>query len=193
MTTSRTAPPSSALPAADAGSEFSLTVHLYKSYQQIVDFHLPGVAVLGVDESPPLGHGWGPSPMHMVGSALGACLAGALLRVLRDAGVTVIDLHTRVRGTMRNDTLGRTRALSLTVRLTPVVASRADLAALPSPERLAQLSMVADMLRGDLALWIAIDPEVRSDTEVTHSVTPPSRLGFATAAPAPHFYEPMTP
>ena len=48
--------------AADAGSEFSLVVHRYRDYQQIVDFRLPGVAVLGLDECPPLGRGWGPSP-----------------------------------------------------------------------------------------------------------------------------------
>lgn len=62
---------------ADAGSEFALTVHRYRDFQQIVDFHLPGVAVLGLDECPPHGRSWGPSPMHLLGSAVGACLAGA--------------------------------------------------------------------------------------------------------------------
>ena len=160
MSTPLAAPPIYPRPADDGGSEFSLSVHLYESYQQIVDFHLPGVAVLGLDECPPLGHSWGPSPVHLVGSALGACLANALLRVLREAGATVIDLHTGIRGTIRNDTLGHPHVVSPTVRLTPVVASRGDLAALPSPERLAQLSVVADLMRSDLALWIAINPEV---------------------------------
>ena len=62
---------------ADVASEFALTVHRYRDFQQIVDFHLPGVAVLGLDECPPHGRSWGPSPMHLLGSAVGACLAGA--------------------------------------------------------------------------------------------------------------------
>ena len=187
--------PTSTLTAsvADVGSEFSLTVHHYRDYQQIVDFRLPGVAVLGLDECVPLGRNWGPSPVHLLGSAVGACLAGALIRVLHDGGASLIDLHSRVSGKIRKDTLGRAHVASLAVRLTPIVSSRDDLDVLPSPERLAELSMIADALRTDLPLWIAITPEVRSDGDSMSAAERAGRRGIDVPAPLPHFYEPTIP
>ena len=178
--------------AADLGSEFSITVHHSRDYQQIVDFRLPGVAVLGLDECPPLGKSWGPSPVHLLGSAVGACLAGALIRDLHHTGVTLIDLHSRVSGKIRKDTLGRAHVASLGVRLTPIVSNRADLDVMPSPERLAELSMVADALRTDLPLWIAITPEVRTGEDSPSDADTVARRGIDIPAPLPHFYEPTT-
>jgi uncharacterized OsmC-like protein len=184
---------SNASPRADAGSEFALTVHRYRDYQQIVDFQLPGVAVLGLDEHPPLGRSWGPSPVHLLGSSVGACLAGALIRIMRDAGADLIDVRTRVSGKVRNDTLGRAHVASLSVRLTPIVSSRRDLDALPAPERLAELSMVADALRTDLALWIAITPEVRREDDAGSGADRVRRRGADVATPLPRFFEPTVP
>ena len=158
-----------ASPLAPSASEpratFSLSLRRYSDFQQVVDFRLPGVAVLGVDERAPLGHGWGPSPAHVLGSALGACLGSTLLLVMQGAGAEVLDLRTDVSGAIQRDTLGQPHVTSISVRLTPVVARRADLDAVPSPERLAQRSMVADSLRSDLGLWIAITPEVRGEVQ----------------------------
>src|SRR5689334_1711847 len=175
---------------ADAGSEFALVVHRYRDYQQIVDFRLPGVAVLGLDECPPHGRSWGPSPAHLLGSAVGACLAGALIRILHEGGATLLDLHTRVSGKIRHDTLGRAHVASLTVRLIPIVAHRADLGALPSPERLAELSMIADALRTDLALWVAITPEVRGDDDSAPVADRSGRRNIEITTPVPRFLEP---
>ena len=110
--------------ASEPRSTFSLSLRRYSDFQQVVDFRLPGVAVLGVDERPPLGHGWGPSPAHVLGSALGACLGSALLLVMQGAGVEVLDLRTDVSGAIQRDTLGQPHVTSISVRLTPVVASR---------------------------------------------------------------------
>lgn len=151
--------------ASEPRSTFSLSLRRYSDFQQVVDFRLPGVAVLGVDERPPMGHGWGPSPAHVLGSALGACLGSALLVVMQGAGAEVLDLRTDVSGTVQRDILGEPHVTSISVRLTPVVASRADLGAVPSPERLAQRSMIADALRTDLGLWIAITPEVFGESQ----------------------------
>ena len=151
--------------ANEPRSTFSLSLRRYSDFQQVVDFRMPGVAVLGVDERPPLGHGWGPSPVHVLGSALGACLGSALLLVMQGAGAEVLDLRTDVSGAIQRDILGQPHVTSISVRLTPVVASRADLAAVPSPERLAQRSMVADSLRSDLGLWIAITPEIHGEVQ----------------------------
>jgi uncharacterized OsmC-like protein len=179
-----------ALTATASPSAFALAINLYSDYQQIVDFRMPGVAVLGLDERRPLGHGWGPSPVQLLGSALGACLGSALLRAIRDAGAEVTDLRTDVSGRIEKDRLDRAHVVSITVRLSPVVSARSALEAVPSPERLAKLSMVADVLRSDLGLWIAITPEVRSTaTRSTREVGRASRPAADVPAPMPHYVE----
>lgn len=192
MTNSITASATSTPARTATGSNpaFALAINLYSDYQQIVDFRLPGVAVLGLDERPPLGHGWGPSPVQLLGSAVGACLGSALLRAIRDAGAEVIDLRTDVSGRIESDRLDRPHVVSITVRLTPIVTTRSALEAVPSPERLARLSMVADILRSDLGLWIAITPEVRSGAARSpRDVARASRPMTDVAAPLPHFVE----
>jgi uncharacterized OsmC-like protein len=186
------APAASALtrPAIEPSSGFSLAIHRYSDFQQIVDFRMAGVALLGVDERPPLGRGWGPSPAQLLGSALGACLGSTLLAIMRNAGADVLDLRTDVSGGIQRDTLGRPHVMSITVRLIPVVASHADLDAVPSPERLAQRSMIADTLRPDLGLWIAITPEVRGG--VRPSTSGPARAGTSfgeVVSPVPRYVE----
>lgn len=192
MTTVSTTPAAStpARSAAEPSSGFSLAIHRYSHFQQIVDFRLAGVALLGVDEQPPLGRGWGPSPAHLLGSALGACLGDALLVVMRAAGADVLDLRTDVSGEIRCDTLGRPHVMSIAVRLTPVLASRADLDAVPTPEALAQRSMIADALRSDLGLWIAITPEVRSGARPSTYALSHTGASFAdVASPVPRYVE----
>jgi uncharacterized OsmC-like protein len=148
-------------PAVETARDFSLAIRLYCDYEQIVDFRMAGVAVLGLDERPPLGHGWGPSPAQTLGAALGADLGGALLRFLRAANVDPLDLRTEVSATFRNDTLGRPHVSGVVVRLTPVLASEEDVAAIPTSERLVEQSAIADSLRSDIGLHVAILPEVR--------------------------------
>jgi hypothetical protein len=183
-------------PAAstEAPPGFSLAIHLYSDYQQIVDFRLPGVAVLGLDECPPVGHNWGPSPSQLLGASLGACLGGALLQELRDAGAEVVDLFTNVSGAIRKDVMGRSHVASMNIRLTPVVTARSALEAMPSPERLAQRSMIADALRTDLGLWIAITPEVRSTVHPTSRdvARVPNRMTDVSAS-VPRFIEAAAP
>jgi hypothetical protein len=54
--------------------------------------------------------------------------------------------------------------------------------------------MVADALRTDLALWVAITPEVRGARETAPAVDRPvGARGLDVAAPLPRFYEPTTP
>jgi organic hydroperoxide reductase OsmC/OhrA len=170
----------SAPPAIEVTKGFSLAIRLYCDYEQVVDFRMPGVAVLGLDERPPLGHGWGPSPAQLLGSSLGACLGGALMHCLRGAKVDPVDLRTEVNGTFRNDTLGRPRLMSIAVRLIPVLATAEDMRALPSPERVAEQSMIADSLRPDIALSVAITPELRGE------VRAPARDVVRLVKDAPH-------
>ena len=147
-------------PAVQPKSDFSLAIRLYCDYEQVVDFRMGGVAVFGLEEPPPLGHGWGPSPAQMLGAAIGADLGAALLRCLRAAHVDPLDLRTEVSGSVRTDRLGRPHVSSMAVRLTAFLAGAEDVSALPTPERLIEQSAVADGLRADVGLHVAIVAEL---------------------------------
>jgi organic hydroperoxide reductase OsmC/OhrA len=153
--------PNLAPPVREPHKGFSLSIGLLDQYQQIVDFRLPGVAVLGLDECPPLGRGWGPAPAHLLASALAACLGGTLLKSLRDAGTEVLDLRTHVTGTLGRNVRGQSYIASVVVRLTPVLAR--ETRAMPTPEQLAERSMIADAMRRDLEVRVAITPEIRHE------------------------------
>src|SRR6266550_932883 len=91
-----------ALPARPDGTgdhaDFSLTLRLDAGYAQVVDFGVPGLGPLVVDEPEPLGAGIGPNPARVLGAALGACLGASLLFCLRRAHVDVSGLRTSVDG-----------------------------------------------------------------------------------------------
>jgi uncharacterized OsmC-like protein len=177
-------------PTPTAGTSFSLAIRLYGDYQQIVDFRMPGVAVLGLDESPPRGRGWGPSPAHLLGSALGSCLGAALLHDLRERQIEVVDLRTDVSGTVRTDMLRDRHLANLTITLSPVLTRRTDVDRMPAPEDLAERSMIAGSIRTGLGLWIAITPEVRTGTRTAPHGARSHAATADAAAIVPHFVEP---
>lgn len=109
-------PPTVATPAPSE-NQFSLTIHLDEGYGQTVNFGLPGVPPLVLDEAPPLGEGKGPNPSQVLGSAVGGCLAASLLFCLRKARIDVHGLQTTVHGTLQRNERGRLRVSSLRVHL----------------------------------------------------------------------------
>jgi uncharacterized OsmC-like protein len=149
------------LPVVDAEPGFSLAIRLYTNHEQIVDFKLPGVAVLGLDERPPTGKGWGPSPAHLVGAALGACLANRLLSWLREQGIEVDDMRTDVTASFAHDADGQQRLGRVTVRLSPIIQS-ARPAAMLAPAALLRRSVIARSLRRDVDVQVTITPEAPS-------------------------------
>ena len=189
----RTPAATSLTPAAEAGSQLSLSIGLYSDYQQIVDFRMPGVAVLGLDESPPLGRGWGPSPAHLFGSAFGACLGAALLRELRARRIEVLDLRTEVSVGVHLDSLGDRHLTNLDVRLSPVLTRRADVERMPTPDALIDHSLIAGGIRTDLGCRIAITPQVRATTRAASDAMRSSATAADVAAPVPRFFEPAMP
>lgn len=109
-------------PIDDEARGFSFDVDLMDGYRQRVDFGLPGVAPLDIDEPPPLGELAGPNPARVLGAALASCLGASLRFCLGRAHVTVHGLHTRVEGTITRNERGRLRVGTIRVRLEPVVA-----------------------------------------------------------------------
>lgn len=116
-------------PDADAHSpaqptndhDFTVALSLGADYAQTVDFGMPGVPLLVVDEPPPLGSGTGPNPARLLASAVGSCLAASLTFCMRKARLDVRGVRTTVRGTLVRNERGRLRIGGLHVRLEPLV------------------------------------------------------------------------
>ena len=115
------APAPGAQTPAFPDSEFTIALHLDDGYRQLVDFDVPGVPSLVVDEPTPLGTGAGPNPSRLLGAAVGSCLAASLTFCMRKARLDVRGVRTTVRGTLVRNEGGRLRIGSLHVRLEPVV------------------------------------------------------------------------
>ena len=85
-------------PGAPEEKTFEITIEQQQGYQFLVDFGLPGVAPLLVDEPPPLGEGAGPGPSRLLAAALGNCLASSALFCFQRARIPVNGMSVRVRG-----------------------------------------------------------------------------------------------
>jgi len=108
-------------PATQADHDFTVALTLRSDFRQTVDFGLPGVAPLTIDEPPPVGAGAGPNPARLLASAVGSCLAASLTFCMRKARLDVRGVETTVRGTFERNERGRLRIASLHVRLEPIV------------------------------------------------------------------------
>lgn len=108
-------------PASTPDHEFTVALTLGHDYAQTVDFGLPGVPALAVDEPPPLGAGAGPNPARLLASAVGSCLAASLTFCMRKARVDVRGVRTTVRGSLERNERGRLRVAALHVRLEAMV------------------------------------------------------------------------
>jgi uncharacterized OsmC-like protein len=85
-------------------SEFTISIDQVADYEFRVNFLKEGLGDLTVDEGPPLGKYAGPSPSHLLASAIGACLNASLLFCARKARVDVKHLHGEVKvQTIRNE------------------------------------------------------------------------------------------
>lgn len=99
-------------------SQSMQTVHLEQVQDYRFDVHFgDGVPVLPADEPPPLGQGAGPSPVQLLASAVGNCLAASLLFALRkfrqDPGRLACDVQAEV----GRNAQGRMRVLSMQATL----------------------------------------------------------------------------
>ncbi len=101
---------------------FSLNLTLREGFEFDVDFEMPAVEDLLVDEPPPLGEGNGPNAARLVGAAVGNCLGASLLFCLRRSKIQVEHLEVKVQGTLVRNESGRLRIGGIDVRLEPTVS-----------------------------------------------------------------------
>jgi uncharacterized OsmC-like protein len=100
---------------------FGVDLTLRDGFEFAVDFELPGVAELVLDEPVPLGAGRGPNAARILAAAVGNCLGASLLLCLRKARIEVQELRVSVRGSFVRNEQGRLRIGGLQVRLEPGV------------------------------------------------------------------------
>ena len=155
------APNDDGVSRASAGheNEFSLSLELESGFAQSVDFGIPGVEPLIVDEFPPLGAGAGPNPARLLGAAVGSCLAASLHFCMRKSRLDVRGIRTSVKGTLARNDRGRLRIDGFRVRLEPILpADQHDRV----PRCLAlfeDFCTVTASVRGGLSVDVEVVPE----------------------------------
>lgn len=100
---------------------FSATLSLQDGYRYRVSFEQEGIPDLVVDEPPPLGEGTGPNAARLLAAAVGSCLSASLRYCFDRAQIEVLEMRTRVEGTLQRDERGRLRVGALRVRIEPRV------------------------------------------------------------------------
>jgi organic hydroperoxide reductase OsmC/OhrA len=101
---------------------FDISMVLEDEYRFDVDFALPGVSPLRMDEPEPLGASDGPNAARLLAAAVGNCLSSSALFCLRKARVPVTGMRTEVRTTLGRNEAGRLRVHDIEVTLHPEVA-----------------------------------------------------------------------
>lgn len=101
--------------------EFAVTLNWRQGYEFEVDFEQAGVPTLLMDEPAPLGSGAGPNPARVLAAAVGNCMSASLKFCLDRAKIELLELRTRVDGTIVRNERGRLRIGSLRVHLEPTL------------------------------------------------------------------------
>jgi uncharacterized OsmC-like protein len=98
-------------------SEHPISLKQQQDYRFEVGFGA-GLPALQTDEGPPLGQGAGPTPVQLLGAAVGNCLSASLVFALRKFKLAAEPLQTTVEPEVGRNAEGRLRVLSLKVVLT---------------------------------------------------------------------------
>lgn len=100
---------------------FEITLTLDHDLQFDVEFDLPDVPSLRMDEPEPAGDGAGPNAARLLAAAVGNCLSASALFCMRKARVPVTGMRTTVRTTLERNEAGRLRIGGIEVEIHPEV------------------------------------------------------------------------
>ena len=108
--------------AKDRDLDFEIDLKLKEPpFQFEVDFNLPEVDELVVDEPPDIGgEGRGPNASRLLASAIGFCLSASLTFCLRKSRVDLKNIKTKVRGIVRRNEDGYWRIKGIQVDISPI-------------------------------------------------------------------------
>lgn len=137
---------------------FRVEVALTGGYRMEVDFGVPGVDELAVDEPPPLGGGEGPNPARLLAAAVGSCMSASLLYCLRRAHMDAPRLRTRVEGTLVRNEHGRLRVGGLRVTLVPGMEPADAARAARCLELFEDFCIVGQSVQAGIPLDVRVEP-----------------------------------
>lgn len=143
---------------------FRVDMALSGGYEVQVDFGVPGVGTLTVDEPPPLGGGEGPNPARLLAAAVGSCMSASLLFCLRRAHLDAPRLRTRVEGTLVRNERGRMRIGGLRVTLLPGMEPEDAARAARCLELFEDFCIVGQSVRAGIPLEVRVEPAVLDTT-----------------------------
>ncbi len=100
---------------------FKVSLKREKDFVFKVDFGIPDVEQLTMDEPAPVGGDAGPSASKVLAAAMGNCLTASLMFCLQKARAEVGDIETKVEGKMRRNEKGRWRIAEVNIEISPEI------------------------------------------------------------------------
>lgn len=145
---------------------FQVEVALTRGYEMRVDFGIPGMEPMTVDEPPPLGERAGPNPSRLLAAAVGGCMSASLLYCLRRAHLDAPELRTRVEGTLVRNERGRMRIGGLRVTLMPGMEPDDAARAARCLELFEDFCVVGQSVRAGIPLEVTVEMAGTNETAV---------------------------
>lgn len=145
---------------------FDISMVLEDEYRFDVDFALPGVAPLRMDEPEPLGGSEGPNAARLLAAAVGNCLSSSALFCLRKARVPVSGMRTEVRTTLGRNDAGRLRVHDIEVTLHPEVADEDQARMVRCMDLFEDFCLVTESVRKGIEVGVEVQVETPAAEEV---------------------------
>lgn len=144
---------------SDAEMGFELSLDLVDEYVFDVDFGLPGVPGLRMDEPEPMGGGDGPNAARLLAAAVGNCLSSSALFCLRKGRVSVTGMRTEVRTALTRNEAGRLRIGKIEVDLHPIVADEDQARMARCLDLFEDFCLVTESVRGGIDVGVEVEVE----------------------------------
>lgn len=146
---------------------FDISLELRDEYRFDVDFRLPDVPALRMDEPEPLGGGEGPNAARLLAAAVGNCLASSALFCLRKARIPVQAMRVDVRTTLGRNEAGRLRVHDIEVTLHAEVPDDEQARMARCLDLFEDFCLVTESVRKGIQVEVDVEVETPTAEEVT--------------------------
>lgn len=146
---------------------FDISLELQDEYRFDVDFGLPDVPALRMDEPEPLGSGDGPNAARLLAGAVGNCLASSALFCLRKARIPVQGMRVDVRTTLGRNDAGRLRVHDIEVTLHAEVPDDEQARMARCLDLFEDFCLVTESVRKGIQVDVDVEVETPTAEEVT--------------------------
>jgi len=145
---------------------FDISLVLEDEYRFDVDFEMPDVPALRMDEPEPLGASEGPNAARLLAAAVGNCLSSSALFCLRKARVPVTGMRTEVRTTLGRNEAGRLRVHDVAVTLHPEVPDEDQARMVRCMDLFEDFCLVTESVRKGIEVGVDVRVEAPAAEEV---------------------------